>query len=173
MGTSEVPVGTVIAFAGNKAPKGWLECDGSRYSKDEYPDLFDAIGTIHGGDADEGFYVPDYRGLFLRGVDGGRGKDTDAGSRYSPQASKTNPGSKGDAVGSLQDDAFAVHDHANGPFNRVLRVTNGDTVKYTDVHGSNEPELTECRPLTKQGGSETRPKNASVIYFILAGKRRS
>ncbi len=71
-----VPPGTVIAFAGDTPPEGWLPCDGSSVSRADYPALFAAIGTTHGeGEQVSSFRLPDFRGRFLRGVDGGAGRD--------------------------------------------------------------------------------------------------
>lgn len=36
----------------------WLECDGQTFSKTQFPQLFETLGTTK---------VPDYRGMFLRG----------------------------------------------------------------------------------------------------------
>ena len=64
-----VPPGTVVAFAGDHIPGGWLLCDGSPVSQTMYPSLFLAIGTAHGsGGATGMFNLPDYRGRFLRGI---------------------------------------------------------------------------------------------------------
>ena len=43
-------------------------CNGATYNKADYPDLFNAIGTIYGGDGTTNFKVPDFRGVFLRGL---------------------------------------------------------------------------------------------------------
>ena len=78
------PAGAVSPFAGPAAnlPGGWLNCDGSEVSRDEYEDLFAAIGTAHGeGDGATTFNLPDYRGMFLRGVDNGAGNDPDGEDR--------------------------------------------------------------------------------------------
>ncbi|MDR1243616.1 MAG: phage tail protein [Endomicrobium sp.] len=65
-----VPPGTIIAFGGNRIPEGYLLCDGSEVEKSKYPQLFDAIGTIYGGNASSRFKLPDLRGMFLRGAGG-------------------------------------------------------------------------------------------------------
>lgn len=58
-----VPVGTVIDFAGPTAPDGYLECDGSAISRTTYPILFSIIGTSWGtGDGSTTFNLPDLRG---------------------------------------------------------------------------------------------------------------
>lgn len=65
-----VQPGSVIAFAGDAAqiPAGYLLCNGAAVSREDYADLFAAIGTIYGsGDGETTFNLPDFRGKFLRG----------------------------------------------------------------------------------------------------------
>ncbi len=115
LSTGVIPVGTVIAFAGekNNIPAGWLPCEGQVLSNNNYPQLFKVLGTIWGGTGTPNFYLPDLRGLFLRGVAGDSNTDPDKDDRYSPQLqhSPSNPGNRGNIVGSLQGDAFKGHDH--------------------------------------------------------------
>lgn len=57
-------------------PDGWLVCDGSTISRTSYAKLFTVIGTTYGsGDGTTTFKLPDFRGEFIRGWDGGRGVD--------------------------------------------------------------------------------------------------
>lgn len=71
-----VPPGMIGTFATLAAPDGWLICDGSPISRTAYPALFTAIGTVWGvGDGTSTFNKPDLRGMFMRGVDLGRGLD--------------------------------------------------------------------------------------------------
>lgn len=102
-----VPAGAVIAFAGEDIPPGWLLCDGSPQNPADFPELFRAIGTIHGGDGLLAFFLPDLRGRIPRGVDRGAGNDPDAATRLAAEGGG-NPGNAGDAVGSLQGDSTAM-----------------------------------------------------------------
>lgn len=53
-------------------------CDGKELSRSTYSDLYSLIGTSFGsGDGVRTFNIPDYRGLFLRGWDGGSNRDKD------------------------------------------------------------------------------------------------
>ncbi len=92
-------IGTVMAYAGPTAPDGWLLCDGMAVSSKDFPALFAVIGNAHGDGGDgEGplFNLPDYRGRFLRGVDGEADRDPDAESRDSMNLG----GNSGNNVGS-------------------------------------------------------------------------
>ncbi len=105
---SALPPGLVMAYAGATVPPGWLACDGSSVSRTTYASLFAAIGAAHGqGDGVTSFQLPDYRGRFLRGVDNGQGRDPDANARTAPATG----GNSGDSVGSLENGAYASHDH--------------------------------------------------------------
>jgi hypothetical protein len=57
-GSTGVPAGAILPFAGTVIPSGWLECDGRSVDKTAYPDLFTAIGTTYGGDGAPNFRLP-------------------------------------------------------------------------------------------------------------------
>jgi microcystin-dependent protein len=154
-----VPPGTVVAFAGDQLPAGWLWCDGSEYDVVKYPALASAIGHAHGSsDLLTRFKVPDYRGRFLRGVDRGTGRDPDATKR-APMATG---GSRGDNVGTLESDQVAAHQH--------------DIPKSSGTHpdgimnfaAGNQDLVRGIVRTSPTGGAETRPVNASVNWIIRA-----
>lgn len=150
-----VPVGGVIPFAGTSAPTGFLACDGSAISRTTYAALFAVIGTSHGqGDGSTTFNLPDYRGRFLRGVDGGQGRDPNAGTR----TAMATGGNTGDNVGSLQADEFKSH------FHHTARAGGGSagTPSWAGAVGAGFFDS----PSSSAGGDETRPKNAYVNYII-------
>ena len=61
-GGGGAPVGSIIAFAGEHIPSGYLVCDGKAYDRFMYKELFDVIGTTYGaGDGIKTFNVPDLR----------------------------------------------------------------------------------------------------------------
>jgi hypothetical protein len=78
-GTQDInatPAGAVMYFAMTSPPIGWLQANGAAVSRTLYANLFAAIGTMFGvGDGVTTFNLPDLRGEFLRGWDGGRGVD--------------------------------------------------------------------------------------------------
>lgn len=64
-----VPTGTVVQFAGDTAPNGWLICDGSAISREIYANLFELIGsTFGGGDGTTTFNIPNLKGKIPVGL---------------------------------------------------------------------------------------------------------
>lgn len=62
------PKGTVIAFAGNSAPAGYLICNGAAVSRTTYAGLFAVIGTTYGaGDGSTTFNLPNLTDKFIQG----------------------------------------------------------------------------------------------------------
>ncbi|MCX7290641.1 phage tail protein [Janthinobacterium sp.] len=82
-GVGDTPVGAVIAFAGATAGAameawGWMLCDGRMLDCASYPELYAALGYLYGGSGGQ-FQLPDYRGCFLRGHDGGASVSAEPG----------------------------------------------------------------------------------------------
>lgn len=160
MRTHENIVGEVIAFAGSAIPENFLLCDGRAVSRATYAALFNVIGTSHGsGDGSTTFNIPDYRGRFLRGVDGTAGNDPDKASRTAMNTG----GNTGNNVGSVQADQFASHTH---------NYTTNATISQGSPGSANQLYLpnTDAGATTANGGNETRPKNAYVNYIIRFAK---
>ena len=82
---SNTPIGTVLSFAGQIAPNGYLLCDGATYAVADYQDLYDAIGNTYGGDT-ENFNVPNLIDRFIQGSNVS-GTEKEAGL---PQVNMTN-----------------------------------------------------------------------------------
>ena len=71
---AQAMAGIIQMFAGSTAPTGWLECDGSAVSREDYATLFAAIGTTWGaGDGSTTFNLPDLRGRGPIGAGAGSG----------------------------------------------------------------------------------------------------
>lgn len=68
-GSSSVPVGTIIDFAGSTAPDGWLVCGGQSLTRTEYAALFAVISTTYGSASGTTFNLPDCRGRVSAGRD--------------------------------------------------------------------------------------------------------
>lgn len=176
-----LPVGTIIAWGGQAAsvPAGWKLCNGQAVSKAAYPALFMAIGTSWGTDGVDKFNLPDLRGRFLRGVDGGAKRDPDEKTRKA-----SNPGGNTTGAGTVQDDSLQNHTHDQKPhqhyahyhINNVLIVQGGSidhlaSSKFSDYGGVESVAKLEgaatygTRSKLKRG-EETRPKNAAVNFII-------
>ncbi|CAQ84379.1 MULTISPECIES: phage tail protein [Photorhabdus] len=65
--TSEIPVGSPIPWPLSHPPFGYVTCNGSAFSRSQYPKLAEAYPSGR---------LPDLRGEFIRGWDDGRGIDS-------------------------------------------------------------------------------------------------
>lgn len=69
-----LPIGTVIPFAGASVPSGYLLCDGAAIDRTAYAALFSVIGEEFGaGNGTTTFNLPDIRGRTVIGVGQGTG----------------------------------------------------------------------------------------------------
>ncbi|EPX7751131.1 phage tail protein [Escherichia coli] len=64
---SALPVGVPVPWPSATPPTGWLKCNGAAFSAEDYPNLAKAYPTLK---------LPDLRGEFIRGWDGGKGVDS-------------------------------------------------------------------------------------------------
>jgi hypothetical protein len=176
-GGGGIPIGTVIAYAGPAVPAGWLVCDGAAVSRTQNAVLFAAIGTSWGsGDGSTTFNLPDLSGRFLRGVDRD-GNGTPSASPRDPdrdtREAANSGGNIGNNVGSIQMDEFASHSH-NAINNRPFLMDffplggGGAFTTYKFLGGAQGGGLPLTPTTGNTGGSETRPKNAYVIWIIKA-----
>jgi microcystin-dependent protein len=136
---------------------GWMLCDGRYLPPSAYPELYAVLGYLYGKrTADGAFRLPDYRGLFLRGVDAGSGMDPNASDRVGPEGSGTSSG-----VGSLQCAALQDHTHT---YKVILQATTSGqgtaAGQATTTYTTSSPD----RPALV--ATETRAKNIAVNYII-------
>lgn len=154
-----LPPGMVAPFATATAPTGWLVCDGTAVSRTTYQALYDVVGIIHGyGDATSTFNLPDYRGRFLRGLDTTGTVDTDVASRTAANTG----GVTGANVGSVQADALKAHTHGS----QLWQAPGGGTTALQSAGGSTDGYGNSGAVNSPNSGTETRPKNAAVLYCI-------
>jgi hypothetical protein len=148
VGAQSAPPGVVIAFAGAAAPPGYLLCNGAQVSRTTYAALFAVIGTTYGaGDGSTTFTLPDLRGEFVRGLDGGRNVD--------PQRT----------LGSAQAFNLPSHRHVVGGGWGTYGWYPEDAVSYSswDSHAAVN-RLTAPTPY--EIGSEVRPRNVALNFII-------
>ena len=183
---SGLPPGTVIFYAADTAPTGYLKANGAVISRTTYADLFAAIGTTFGaGDGSTTFGLPDLRGEFIRGWDDGRGVDSGrafGSAQSSDNLSHTHTGNA---------DSNGAHTHfvvsttgvpaANSSnvtstnyvsrgattggtdYTYALRATpNVANAGLTDSAGAHTHSLT----INSSGAPESRPRNIALLACI-------
>lgn len=161
--TTALPAGMIMPFAAATAPTDWLICNGAAVSRTTYARLFAVIGTTWGtGDGSTTFAVPDLRGVFLRGLDGGKGYD----------ASRV--------FGSYQADDYPSHTHTVTDPGHTHSYTAGGVATGIVAGGLTQPVQLSAPSSATSGstttgitiasgggtGTETRPKNVAIVYCI-------
>lgn len=139
--------------------QGWMLCDGRYIKAESHFELYAVIGTLYGkqnSGIDLEFRIPDYRGLFLRGVDAGAGMDPDAGNRLNPTGNNT-----ANVVGSLQCDSLQDHTHKYD-ITKPAGISQTGSAAGTTI--TSKPTSSPDSPA--RTSSETRPKNIAVNYII-------
>lgn len=163
---SGVPVGTVITWASLNDPKGngtWLECNGQFCTA--YPELVKVLGSDR---------VPDYRGVFLRGL----GSVASSSKYYGTVQHQSAE------LGTLQGDAirniygrFIVDDKVgpggNGslyPPSGAFKVVGNDAYynAYAEWSSPDACVLNFNASYVVPTANEDRPINRAVRYFIKA-----
>lgn len=138
--------GTICEYAAaTGTPEGrWLFCNGAVVSQTTYAALFAKIGTAWntGGEGAGNFRLPDFRGVFRRGLDTGRGVD---------------PGRVMNAT--VQDDQNKAHSHQFPAYEP------DDTL---GAYVASDPGGDAFNTITtdSDGGAEARPVNLATRVFI-------
>lgn len=140
-----IPIGNITMWSSNSGfPANYLICEGAAISRTNYANLFSVIGTIWGaGDGSTTFNIPDFRGLFPRGLDGGRG--IDSGRTLN---------------NNWQDHSIQSHNHVVGGQQETL--AGGGALRYSLVNPPGQISFSSGFA----GSSETRPKNLAVYFLI-------
>lgn len=141
--TGSFPAGSVIDYAGQTPPTGWLLCGGQSVSRTDYAALFAVLGTTYGSVDGSSFNVPDLRGRVTAGRD-----FTVAGSTSNRLTNTTMTPSAGVLAGAggaqthtLTEAQMPSHTHA---------VTGS-----TNEAGLHNHEYTLSLPGASGGGSDT------------------
>jgi|CXWL01.1.fsa_nt_gi microcystin-dependent protein/Ca2+-binding RTX toxin-like protein len=77
-------IGTIVQFAGNFTPAGYMEANGQLLPIAQHTALFSIIGTTYGGDGMSTFALPDLRGRTIVGANGNRVLGETFGSEATP-----------------------------------------------------------------------------------------
>lgn len=189
----EVSIGTIVPFGGELSDtrrlellsEGWVPCDGGFLSRHEFPELFEVIGTAWGVDGSTTFNVPDLRGRFVRGVDGGAGRDPDRDRRLSSREG----GNAGNTVGSAQGSATAApsrpfrtgnnegsHEHSFSVRGATFNDGTGAASLYLPhpergTRTTSEESKPHIHVVSSGGDAETRPRNVNVHWLIKARRQ--
>jgi len=172
------PIGGGFLWYGlpTKIPSNCMICDNSTLAISSYAKLNENLGGAWGMSGGS-LNIPDLRGRFPRGVDGGIGNDPDRAGRTGPNTGQNT----GDAVGSVQDDAMQGHAHISGVHTLDSRfdVWGRSTVPAGSSFGSTNGSTVSAQtsyPINASGSggvggdprtaNESRPKNANV-YFVI------
>jgi microcystin-dependent protein len=170
-------IGEIRAFATEKIPDGWLECDGTSLEIDKYSDLFRAIGTAWGSPDQNHFNAPDLRGQFLRGWNHDREKPVNEGETYfgdpdiDSRIAPRHGGNTKDHIGSVQPDELREHSHqavANKMGEQSARPEWEHNDGMRDIGAAGGTQTGKANT-SKFGGRETRPTNSYVMFCIYAG----
>jgi microcystin-dependent protein len=148
------PLSNIETTSGNK----YLLCNGQNVSRTTYATLFSAIGTTFGvGDGSATYTLPNYQGLFFRGM----GSQTINSTVYT-----------GVSVNSAQQDAHQNHTHLpqTGSY---LQTTNSSSATggYSSVFPATKPDTsnfanTGLMATGRSDTNETRPVNVGIYYYI-------
>ena len=172
------PIGGGFMWFGliTKIPANCRVCDNSTLAIASFAKLNENLGGAWGTSGGN-LNIPDLRGKFPRGVDGGAANDPDAAGRTNPNAG----GNTGDAVGTSQGHANQSHGHNmfNNEAGATVPTANLTSSNYVDADPNantnyfsyNMTSTTTAVPtlgLTAPSGTstESRPTNANV-YFVI------
>lgn len=168
-----LPAGSIVSFAGdainqkdNLIANGWLPCIGGSYDVSKYPELYENICNIYGGD-EKKFSVPDLRGLFVRGVNSNT-SDTPGvhGATRIGQIEDCLTALPKTEKFTLSTDGKHTHSAPNLPKDKYIenycaghQVANFPSGQVTGKQGNHKHSIIG-------GDSETRPVNICLDYII-------
>lgn len=166
-----LPAGTMIPFAGNVVPEGFLICNGAAVSRTTYASLFAAIGTLYGtGDGSTTFNLPDARDRVLQGASG-----THSTGSY---ISAGLPDIYGDLRGSFAYDAtdastegatfWYYGDHRNP--DGYMAATRAYNIPFASVASNGNPSdfiLSASLSNSLYGSSTTVQPSATAVQYLI------
>lgn len=166
MGNNNVPVGTVLSFAGSTSPNGYLICDGSAIKRNSYKDLFSIIGTTYGtGDGSTTFNLPDMRGVFLKG----------AGTTNRVAGKDANGNYYAGTLGAYSQDKMQGHHHDIGDPNAAIiyRTSAAGSLGLPDNTAANSgnrmkagTQITDGTNGAPRIGITTEPQSLGLNFII-------
>jgi len=173
------PVGTIVMYASNSIPTGWLLCDGSLVSSTTYSALFAIIGytyTLGTTPTTGNFYLPNFIGLFVRGA----GSNTYVATSSATTLGQVQP----HQVNQHSHTLVSVNTDTQGTTTSTLVVDNvGGAIGLSSTHTSVSNPVVTTTATTGTGrtdyntytpggviqSNENRPNNISTNYIIKWG----
>lgn len=153
-GNAQAPVGAVVAWPADKGliPAGWHVCDGR-----EFANVPGGVDSSLQSVLSDG-RLPDYRGLFLRGLDHDRdGEPLRDASMRDPDRPRV--------INSYQPDALAAHSHSITYAQAEWSCGTADARRVTKVDAVGANFGGRGNTGSNQG-EETRPRNRAVHWII-------
>ena len=182
---STMPAGEIHAFARSSVNNTlYLLCDGSTYNKNNYPELFNAIGHYYGGTGDN-FKVPDLRGRGIIGVSSSHSLGSTSGSETASLSISNIPSHRHtfDNTANNNQGALAYHDFrikpidvgTNPRFTLVASTIGGSAVPTIEALVQYD-DMARATPLpdtkTTGGGTAFNIMNPYIAlkYYISTGR---
>jgi microcystin-dependent protein len=160
LGIDNLPVGTIIPYAGDTPPTGFNDCSGAEINRNTYSRLYDVIGTKYGaGNGSTTFNLPNLNnGSFLEGSNTA-GTVKSAGLPNVNATLQTPRARFGDAnMGGTQDALEYLHNDL------VVGTFSGSPV---NVNCSSGIRLDLSKSNSIYGASDTvQPKSVTIKFCI-------
>lgn len=162
---SNDPAGSIVPYAGNTVPAGYLVCDGASLLRAEYPGLFTAIGTLWGTADGTHFNIPDFQRRFLQGESNDGTGNTPIGVKAGSERIDVEhlhqvvdtEGADINYDGNIQNFWYALEEA-----DRRTREVNGDWTGVVNVPEMDRPDLAG----DLEGSFDNRPPYAVVKFII-------
>lgn len=151
------PIGSMIMFAGNSAPIGWLLCQGQEVSQSTYADLYAVINTTFntGGEAVGNFRLPDFR----RKVPMGAGGSVPAGA---PVANNTVGSTGGTETVTLTISQMPSHNHGV-----ASTIAGGGGLVYVQPGNTSNNIANYSSDYTGGGTAHSNTQPSLVVNYII------
>jgi len=159
------PLGTIISYYGETAPRFYLACDGTIYNKTDYPELAEHLLSLTNhsqyevsGDNTK-FKVPDLRGEFIRGT----GTNSHIGQGSGESVGEHQSATDLQYFGFYEGTLYASGEY---PTNYDGLRHNGKRLNVNNLTGS-YTTVAESSSLSQfETNIYARPTNTSVLYCI-------
>jgi microcystin-dependent protein len=145
--------GFIMGLPFDSVPTGYLKCDGSSLLREDYEELFKAIGTIYGAVDDYHFNLPNFQGVFFRGAGG---QAASLGVKQGSAVPNITGGfwvnmSSWGAYGAFNNTGSGIMIGGSGLWNENSNGVNIDAARSSSVY---------------KNVSEVRPDNYALVWVI-------